>query len=196
MRVAALARWVEDFAELKEVPCNRLAVHAAAWFQDAWCLEGVRKGQFQAALVLAMPPSDSQRDDAADLMMESLAGLLDDATLGAAAQAIRQCGARTTRSAEAQVLAEAANLDSIGPLWLCGQIARCSAEGRPVASLAAIWERQVEYGYWGKRIAETFRFRRSRDLARQRCEILEGFFLSLRRQLDGSDRHTAPETGR
>ncbi|HVP13569.1 MAG TPA: hypothetical protein VMV94_20510 [Phycisphaerae bacterium] len=192
-RLGVLARWIQEFAEVKAVSCSRRAVEAAVWFQDAWCVEDVRARNVDAALVLAQGPTNLQRERTADIAWQHLEGLIDDATRETAVQAIRSAALRETAMPEAQVLAEATNLDSIGPLWLWGQMAKCSKENRPLVSVVTIWERQIEYGYWPKLINETLRFPRSRQLARERCAVLEGFLLALRRQLDGSDRHLAPE---
>jgi hypothetical protein len=193
-RISVLARWVEGFAEIKSVACSHRAVEAAIWLQDAWCIEDIKARRFDAALVLVQPPTDLQRERAADAASELLAGLTDETTRETAVQAIRLAAVRETAMPEAQVLAEATNLDSMGPLWLWGQMARCSGEDRPIVSVVTIWERQIEYAYWPKRINETLRFDRSRQLARERCATMEGFLLALRRQLDASDRHEAPET--
>lgn len=194
-RISRLARWVSQFAELGAVACDRRAVEAAAWFQDAWCADDVNAGRLDVALVVIVPPTALQREHAADLAAGLLRGLVDDATRTTAAQAIRLAGDRETTVPEAHVLAEATDLDAIGPLWVISQVARCFAEDRPLASIVAVWERQIEYGYWPKRIDQTLRFQRSRELARQRCAAVEGFMLALRSQLDASDRHVAPETG-
>ncbi len=193
-RIVVLTRWIAGFNELAGVACNRRAVEAAAWFQDAWWAKEPEIERPPAALLLTEPPSSLQRERAADIADKALVGVVDEATRATAAAAIRQAASRETHLPEAQVLAEAASLDSVGPLWLLGQTARCAVENRPFAMLVAVWERQVEYGYWPKRIAETLRFRRSRELARHRCAEIEALMLSLRRQLDASDRHEAPET--
>jgi hypothetical protein len=192
-RVDALASWVSGFAEFASVACNRGAVGATAWFQDAWCVDGVRRGAFAPEITLVRDPDESQRERSADLLSEVLGGVANDETIATAARAIRAAGMREPSMPEAQIVAEATNLDSIGPLWLWGQIIRCSSEDRSVGSLIAIWERQIEYRYWAKRIAETLHFERSRELARQRCAAIDDFMMSLRRQHDGSDRHVAPE---
>jgi hypothetical protein len=191
-RIHALAGWVAGFSEFMSVACNRAAVEAAIWFQDAWCVEQVRNGEYAPGLILTRDANEGQRERSADLATEILSGELDEETIATAARAIRAAGVRNTGMPEAQILAEATNLDSIGPLWLWGQIARCSAEDRSAGSLIAVWERQTEYGYWAKRIAETLRFERSRELARQRCAAIDEFMTALRRQIDGSDRHVAP----
>ncbi|MFH1419641.1 MAG: hypothetical protein ABII12_15305, partial [Planctomycetota bacterium] len=38
-RIWTLAGWIGGFSELRNVACNRGAVRAAAWFQDAWCID-------------------------------------------------------------------------------------------------------------------------------------------------------------
>jgi hypothetical protein len=192
-RISVLARWIEGFAEIKAVACSRRAVEAAVWLQDAWCVDEVRTRTLDAALVLAQPATVLQRERSADVAVELLAGWTDEATLETTVQAIRSAAVRETAMPEAQVLAEATNLDSIGPLWLWGQIARCVREDRPIVSVVTMWERQIEYAFWPKLINETLRFERSRRLAQERYAAVEGLILALRRQLDGSDRHVAPE---
>jgi hypothetical protein len=192
-RIGFLADWIAGFSELRDLACNRRAVQAAAWFHDAWCCEDLRAGRFAAPLVLAVQPTELQRERAADIAFGALRGVVDDATCVTAARAIREAGLRDTRAPEAHILGEAVNLDSIGPLWLWGQIARCAVEDRTAASVVAAWERHVEYRYWPKRIDETLRFERSRRLARERCKTLDACFAALRDQLSGGDNAEAPE---
>jgi len=192
-RVCVLAEWIAGFSELRDVPCDRRAVRAAVWFQDAWCCEDLHAGRISAPLVVAMQPNDVQRERAADAAARQLKEVVDDTTRATAAQAIREAGMRETHMPEAQIVGEATNLDSIGPLGLWGQIARCAAEDRPVASVVSVWERQIEYQYWAGRITETLRFERSRGLARHRCAVMDDYFVALRDQLTGGDRHVVPE---
>ena len=191
-RVAALTDWICGFTEVRELACNRHAVQAAAWFQDAWSCAGIQAGQFTAPLVLTMQPTDLQRRLAADLAGEQLHGVVDPPTRFAALRAIREAGTRGTVAAEAIVLTEATNLDSIGLLWLCGQVARCASENAPFATAMAFWERQIDYRYWPRRIEETLRFARSRELAKHRCAALDTCMTAFRDQLTCGDRHVAP----
>lgn len=192
-RIARLADWIAGFSEFERVACNRRAVHAAVWFHDCWCCDELRAGRFAAPMVLALQPTDAQREQAADVATARLNGVIDAATLTVTARAIREAARRDTVSPEAQIVGEAVNLDSVGPLWLWGQVARCAAEDRTAASVVAVWERQIEYQYWAKRIDETLRFERSRELARHRCATTEGLLLTLRDQITGADRLVAPE---
>lgn len=191
-RLWDLARWIAGFAEFQTVAYDSRAVHAATWFHDAWCCEDVRAGRFSAPLVLALQPTDLQRERSADIVREVLGDAVPAPTVATAARAVREAGSYETPLPEAQIVGEAVNLDSIGPLWLWGQAARCAAEDRPVASAVAVWERHVEYRYWIKRISETLRYEPSRRLARHRCEAVDGTLAALRDQLTGGDIQCAP----
>jgi hypothetical protein len=192
-RVAALGEWMAGFAELRGTACDRRAIEAAAWFQDSWCGVDLHAGRFLAPLVLSTQPTEWQREQAADIVQRVLAGVVDGPTREVAARAIREAGRREITMPEAMVLAEATNLDSIGPLWLCGEIARCMVDDRQLGAVVATWQRQLDYQYWAGRIAETLRFARSRQLARHRRAAMEPFMAALRDQLAGGDRHVAPE---
>lgn len=193
IRIGALTRWIQTFPEVMESACSRRAVEIATWFQDAWCVQDVAAGRFDPLLILATPPTDLQRERAADVAKQALSNAVDEATLETAGKAIRSAGQREPSLLEAVVLAEASSLDATGPLWLIGQAARYAAENKPLATVVDVWQTQLEYQYWAKRIAETLRFERSRELARERLSVLEPFMLALRSQLDASDRHLAPQ---
>jgi len=187
-RIARLARWIATFDELKETPCNLRATTAAAWFQDAWIAEAVAAGRRPATDVLTIEPKAADTERAADLLVEHAAPLLEAATRAAAVGALRRARDATTQMGEAIALAEATNLDALGPMWVWGQAVRAATADRPIATVVALWERQADYGYWPKRIAATLRFRRSRMLAETRCAAIEGFLMAVRDQLHGSDR--------
>jgi len=190
-RVADLAEWVAGFREFQRVAVNRRAVRVASWFQDAWCCPDWQAGRFSPPLVLAVQPTDLQRETAADLAARALAGVADEPTRATVVKAIRQMGVRDTIMPEAQIVREASNLDSVGLLWLWGQAAKCLAEDRPVKWVIGLWERQTDYHYWDRLIRETLRFERSRELARHRCRQLESCLIGLRDTLCGGDRHVA-----
>ncbi len=193
-RVSLLAAWIADFREFRNLGFNRRAVLAAAWLQDTWCCVEVQAGRFAPPMVLAVQPTDLQRESAADLVAKALAGAVDESTRAAAVKAIRQMASHDTIMPEARIVREAVNLDSIGLLWLWGQAARGIAEDRTVASVVSTWERQSDYRYWERRIEETLQFERSRQLARHRCSQLDACLTALRDTLTGGDRHLAPET--
>jgi len=182
-RLERLVCWIAESEELAEFACSRLALRAAVWFLDSWCAADARAGRFDPLLVLSQPPNEIQRELAADIAFHTLDSVLDDVTRRSAVAAIRHSGRREINQVEGQIIAEASNLDSIGPLWLWGQMARCAREGRSIASIVEVWKRQTEYHYWPKFIAEILRFSRSRELARRRCRALDAYFEELAAQL-------------
>lgn len=190
-RIASTATWIAGFPEFSTTACDRNAVKAAVWFQDAWCLEDASSAAEVGSRVMSRPPSEIERRKSADALAKSLRGIMSPPAIEAATRAVCEAGYRETKTPEAWVIIEATGLETFGPLWLWGEIARCTAEAKPISSLVAVWERQIEYGYWKRRINDAFRFAKSRDLAARRCAMLESFFIALRQQLDGSDRHSA-----
>lgn len=191
-RLNRLATWIAEFPEFEAQRCNRRAVSAAARFHDAWCAKSVTAHDANPLAAMLRPPSDAQRERAADIAAQALRGVVDDSTRETAAAAIREAGIRDTKHPEARIVGEAVSFDATGPLWLCAELARCVHQDRAVASLVAIWERHVEYGYWSRRIAETLRLERTRSVARHRCAAVDAFFRALRDQLTSGDRLVSP----
>lgn len=188
-RLERLVKWIADFEENREFACSRLALRAAAWFIDAWCADEARTAAFDPVLLLAQPATDLQRERSADIAFHALDSVLDDVTRRTAVSAIRGSGRHDVGLLEAQILAEACNLDSIGPLWLWGQVARYDRRARSVASVVEIWKRQTEYRYWPKFIDEILRFPSSRKLARQRTAALDAYFVALEAQIHSTEPH-------
>ena len=101
--------------------------------------------------------------------------MLPTETARRAVEAVRQCNDRHSDLIEAQVLAEAENLDDIGVMYLLRQFRQYQAEGRPLEQLLAAWKRQNEYRFWEARVADSFRFDLTRDLARTRLKAVAQF---------------------
>lgn len=186
-RVAALGEWIAGFDAFRTIACSRDAVRAACFFVDAWCANDVRAGRFDPYSLPIVTPTEQQADAAADVAAAPLGDVVDAVTRELAISAIRLSASRTTRMPEAQVVAEAVGLDSIGPVWLAAQLSRCATEGRPLASIVQQWRRQQDYHYWPGRIEETLRFEPSRALARRRLEALAAQIDALEIQLSGGD---------
>jgi len=179
-RVCRLAELLVIRPEFADRAVDRAALRAAALYHDAgWVLQ-VRQGELDARDILLRPTTDLQRQLAADWMRVQLKGLLAPASLEAAARAILFLNDRRTELLEAQVLAEADNLDSIGPHTIELMVRRLTAEGKTLADLVKAWERQEEYHYWQTRIKEGFRFDPVRALAEQRWQALRQFMYHLR----------------
>lgn len=187
-RIEALGEWIAGFDAFRTIACSRDAVRAACFFVDAWCAVDVRAGRFDPYSLPIVTPTEQQADAAADVASSAMGAVVDPVTRELAISAIRFSASRTTRMPEAQVVAEAVGLDSIGPVWLTAQISRCATEARPLASIVQQWRRQQDYHYWPGRIEETLRFEPSRALARMRLEALSAQIDALESQLSGGDR--------
>ena len=87
----------------------------------------------------------------------------------------------------AQVLADATNLDSIGPLALFQLIHKQLDDGRAVRAILETWDRQQEYHFWPARIKESLRSEPVRRIARRRLEVLSTFMDALRMHANAED---------
>lgn len=176
MRLAGMIARLPDFADER---VDRTGLAIAALFHDAgWVVQRGRERLDRAGL-LARPTSDIQRELAAGLVREHLAGLTGSATLEIAVEAIRQCNDRGANLIEAKILAEAENLDEIGAMYLLKQIRQYEFDGRGVVELLQSRNRQREYGYWEARIRDCFRFEAVRRLAQARLNAVLGFISAL-----------------
>lgn len=180
VRVSRLAAAIARSPELAHESIDPAALAGAAFYQDSgWVLQ-VRQGQIAARDLLLRPTSDLQRELAADWMAQRLNGILSPGSLQTAIRAVRQCNDRRTDLPEARILADAENLDDIGPQTICLLIRRLIADGRTLIDLVAAWERQQEYHYWQARIKECFHFPSSRSIADGRYEAMQQFMECLR----------------
>ena len=100
---------------------------------------------------------------------------------------IREAGRRKTSNMTAQFVAEATNLDQIGPLALCQLIRRHVHEGRTLQEMIETWNRQQEYNFWPALISESLRFEPVKKLAEQRLEAMDWFMNSLKSHVRGED---------
>jgi hypothetical protein len=183
-RSARIARLAVSIAALPEMEARRVdrnALVVAALYHDiGWVLQ-VRNRELARAELLTRPTNDNQRELAASFVQTHLGELLGDVTAHAAAYTIRECGHKMTRRAEAVFLAEAMNLDDIGPQAMCFLLRRAVAEGKGIEAVLDAWNRQQEYRYWEARLKECFRFETTRELARRRLEALERLMEDVRR---------------
>ena len=187
-RVMRLALLLAELPELRADPPDPTALAAAALFHDAGLAIQVRDGTLPLALLLTRPTSDSQRELGASELTERCGALLAVETLGLACEAIRQCNQRGSTLPEAQVLADAENLDEIGIIYVLRQFRQYQAEGRPLRQLVQNWVRQQQYRYWEARI-ERLRFRVSRQLAQQRLTEIERWMKLIETEAQAADMH-------
>jgi hypothetical protein len=186
-RVARLTQLVGRMPEVADQSVDHLALAVAGLFHCAGWATQFQQGTVDRWHVLTRPTSDIQRELGAALVQEHVAAQLPPKTLRLACEAIRQCNDRSTDLLEAQLLAEAENLDEVGVVYVLRQFRQYQSEGRPLTQLFASWERQKEYRYWEVRVNDGFRFETTQRLARRRLEAVEHFMQALARDTGGLD---------
>lgn len=193
-RVAHLSQIIADLPDIAPAAVDRTALTAACLYHDAgWVLQ-VHAGATLPRDVLLRPTGDLLREMAADWMASRLASIVPPGPLQLAARAIRQCNDRDADLIEARILAEAENLDEIGPSTIALLIRKMLAEGRTLDSLVAAWERQEEYHYWQARIKDCFKFPAVRAIAEQRWKAMGRFMADLRASIRVAEAPLAPSS--
>jgi 5'-deoxynucleotidase YfbR-like HD superfamily hydrolase len=179
VRVAKMSAAIAGLPELADRAIDRRALMAAALYHDAgWVLQ-YRAGETIPRDLLLRPANEVQRELAAAWILERLQGMLPDRSVELASNAIRCCNDRQSNMLEAQILAEAENLDEIGPQAVVLMVRRQMADGRTLADMVQLWQRQEEYHYWQARIKDSFRFEPVRRLATERWQALRRFMTDL-----------------
>jgi len=173
--------------ELHNVSCDRRAAELAATFYEIGRARSVRSGRLQRETVLLEPYDDECREAAIDAF-QSLSGQIEsmsESAHDAIVAALRQWNWSNNASPEAVLLAEAVNLDDVGPMWIWYQAQRFGYEGQSIKTLISQWRVRQEYGYWETRIRESLRFEWSRKLARRRVAAMQVFMESIEAQVGG-----------
>jgi hypothetical protein len=186
-RVMRLAQTIARLPEVSSGEPNELAVAVAGLFHDAgWAVQAKQKRSL-ARQILSRPTNDIQRELGAALLQDEAAQMLPVDAAHRAVEAVRECNNRYSTLIEAQILAEAENLDDVGVMNMLRQFRQYQAEGRPLTQLCDGWKRQQEYSYWEARVNDCFRFEMTRSLARERLKAVEHFILALGREQSVSD---------
>ncbi len=178
-RVAGLTQIIAAVPELANHVIDRLALTAAALYHDAGWLLQLAAGQVRERDLLLRRTTDRQRDLAADWLQQRLEGLLPAGTVQQAARIVRTCNQRSPAILEARILAEAENLDQVGPQAIFLMVRRQMAEGRTLSDMVAAWRRQEQYEFWPAWIKECFRFPSTRIIAEHRCQAMSRFMADL-----------------
>ncbi len=187
VRVARTAAAISSLPELEDRAVDRRGLSAAALYHDAgWVLQ-FRAGEAIPRDLLLRPTCEVQRELAAAWVAERLHDLIPERSLEIASGAIRHCNDRQSTMIEAQILAEAENLDEIGPQAIQLMIRRQMADGKTLVDMVQMWQRQEEYHYWQARIKDSFRFEPVRRIATQRWQSLRRFMADLGACVDLED---------
>ncbi len=161
-------------------------VAAGLYYPAAWAVQ-YEDGVVNRSEILTKPLTDVQLELSATRASEALESILNNKKLRVVCQIIRESGLRHPTSIGAQILAEAANLDQIGPLALWQMIRRHCDEGRGIQAALETWDRQREYNFWHARIKDSFRFDQVKQLAEQRLAQLDRFMVTVGQHARGTD---------
>lgn len=186
-RVARLSEAIASMPDVGGGTLDVTALTVAALYQDAGWVVQFNTGDITAQQLLLRPTSDIQLELAADWILQRLKDIVPPASLQLAARAIRSTNNRQTDLLEAQIVAEADNLDQIGPQAFAMILRKQQAEGKTLDDLVAAWQRQEEYHYWQARIKECFRFASVRAVAERRWHTMRRYMADLQAALTLED---------
>ena len=187
VRIAKTAQHIARLPIVRSKGPNEAAVVAAGLYHHAGWIACIRERTVDRMEVLWGVLSEADHDQGAVLMEKSLAGLLPKESLDLAGQAIRGIRNRGSELIEAQVVAEADNLQEFGVVSLWSAIRRGAVEGKGVQALLDTWRRRKEYQFWTARLNDSFRFEPVRELARRRLEKFERLLEELEEQHTAAD---------
>lgn len=186
-RVARSASDIVDLIGEIISAADRETLLAASLYQDvAWAVLH-DQGSISIAEILVKPLNAIQREVSISTVEKSLKSLIPARRLKSVCRVIREVGRRKTSNMIAQFVAEATNLDQIGPLALCQLIRRHVHEGRTLQEMIETWNRQQEYNFWPALISESLRFEPVKRLAEKRLEAMDRFMNSLKSHVRGED---------
>jgi hypothetical protein len=193
-RVAQTAQHIARLPMIRSQRPNEAAIVAAGLYHDAGWITRFREGTVERIEVLLGSLSEADHEQGALLMERSLADLLPKEALDLAARAIRGTRNRGNELIEAQVVAEADNLQEFGVLSLWPAIRRGAVEGKGVQAVLDTWRRKKEYQFWTARLNDSFRFEPVRELARRRLEKFERLLEEIEEQHSAADVAELPTT--
>lgn len=185
--VAQTAQHIARLPMIRSQQPNEAVIVAAGLYHGAGWITRFREGAVDRMEILLGPLSEADHEQGAMLMKQSLADLLPKEALDLAVRAIRGTRNRGTELIEAQVVAEADNLQEFGVVSLWPAIRRGAVEGKGVQAVLDTWRRKKEYQFWTARLNDSFRFEPVRELARQRLEKFERLLGELEEQHSAAD---------
>lgn len=187
-RVAKSALDIAELAIVQQQAPDLAALLAAALYHDAgWAVrhnrgENIRHERLCRAL------SETYREQGAELMRNNLESLMSADSLERAYVAVKTYPERGSAiTIEAQIVAEADNLDEVGLFGFWLAVRRGFCEGKGIQSVIDQWDRRKEYQFWNARLKNGFRFNAVREVARRRLAHYEALMEEVRLQQHGSD---------
>ncbi|MGD2109927.1 MAG: HD domain-containing protein [Phycisphaerae bacterium] len=187
VRVARYAGWIARLPEVETSSPDEMAVLAAALYHDAGWVVRLREEEIRHEEVFLRPQSESQIDQAARMLEQSLGKLLPHDSLARALRAIRAPKDRGSDSIEWHVVSDAENLDEFGIISVWLMVRRSVWEGKGIQAAIDTWRRKSEYRFWEARLQDSFQFAAVRELAEKRLAGFDRFMQDLANQHEGGD---------
>jgi hypothetical protein len=112
-------------------------------------------------------------EQAAELLIVSVADHASDELLDRATWILRELPHRSPRLAEAKLLADAVNLDDFGTAGLLLTAMQLARQNVGLSQVAQGCAKRQQYGYWTARLKDGFHFEPVRQIARERLKHAE-----------------------
>ena len=187
LRVTKMARQIADFPDVAANSIDHTVLTAAGLYHDAGWVTQVADGEVTREAIRCKPTSPLQRELSAAMMKRSCEGTLSKQIIDSASACIRALGNHDIDLPEAQLLAEADNLDEFGALALLQLFRKHVIEGKGLEAAIETWKTQERYGYWTARIKDSFRFESVKRIAHLRVQVFDGMIRELSRHHRGED---------
>ena len=187
LRVTSMARRIADFPDVAANPIDHTVLTAAGLYHDAGWVTQVADGEVTREAIRCKPASPLQRELSAAMMERSCEGTLSKQTIDSASACIRALSNHDIDLLEAQLIAEADNLDEFGALSLLHLARKQVIEGKGLEAAIETWKTQERYGYWTARIKDSFRFESVKRIAHLRVQVFDGMIRELSRHHRGED---------
>ena len=179
VRVTRSAEYISRIPEVQALGPDEISVVAAALYHEAGWIARLHSGEIERYEILLGPAPESSYMEGARMLERSLRDLIPSESLERSGAAIRALSDRHTKQIEAQIVAEADNLDEFGLMFLWPVIRRGALEGKGVQAVLDTWRRRIEYQFWTARLKDSFRFEATRRVAAARLARLEAFMSDL-----------------
>jgi hypothetical protein len=190
-RIADTAFKISQLPELAPRTADVLVVTITGLYQDAGWISQYHAGEICREQIGCKLTTPAQRELGAAFMERSLHDTVPADALHTASFAIRSLNDHDLDLYEAQLVAEATNLDAFGALGFWHLARKHTCEGRGVSAALETWQAQKQYGYWSARIKDSLRIPAVKRIAQERLDKFDCMIQQLAAHHQGDDITTA-----
>jgi len=187
LRVTDAAFKIASLPELTKHAYDPAVLTITGLYHDAGWISQYNDGEIAREQIGCKLTSPVQRELGAALMERSLQEVVPADTLRVASTAIRSLNDHDVDIYEAQLVADAANLDAFGALGLWHLARKHTNEGRGLAAAIETWQAQKQYGYWSARVKDSLRFAAVKRIAQERLAVFDRMIQQLAAHHQGAD---------